>query len=208
MPAAVVSLYIQQGETFSRTAKFFNLTFHKATTSAPIVVGVSTVSIATGGTGVILAGDYVYFGSNTIPYLVEIGIADLSLGGVLTLATPLATAFPVGTALKINTIMDLTGCTARAQIGYPVPKTAKELTIPTQTIFQVMATFLCTISVPTGEVTYSLTNTETSAIRTTGEAYNQLTKYQWDFELRSAIGTVLRAFNGPVEVSPEVTKIE
>jgi hypothetical protein len=208
MPAAVVPLYIQQGETFSRTATFLTLSAHVAyNTNAIANVGTLSIPIAVGGTGVILAGDYVSFGTATQVYKVATGIADLSLGGSLVLTTPLTVAVPASTKLKINTRMNLTGFSARAQIGYPVPKTAKELATPTQTVFQIMATFLCTIDPLVGEVTYSLTDLETSAIKATGEAYNKLTTYQWDFELVDADDKVVRAFNGPVNVSPEVTKI-
>lgn len=209
MPATVVPLYIQQGETYSRTATFLALSLNTAiTTNAIIPVGTSSIPIAVGGSGAVVAGDYISFGTATIYYKVLTGIADLSLGGTIVLIKPLTVAVPVSTTIKVSSKMDLTGYTARAQIGYPIPKTAKELATPTQTIFQIMATFLCTVDAGEGTVTYSLTAAETSAIRATGEAYNQLTTYQWDFELVNSADEVVRAFNGPVTISPEVTKIE
>ena len=53
-----------------------------------------------------------------------------------------------------------------------------------------------------GEITISLTDTQTSALNPNTSA----SKYVWDMELTSSGGQVTRLLEGSVEVSPEVTR--
>ena len=65
----------------------------------------------------------------------------------------------------------------------------------------------CTILDATaGQLQIKLTATETSAIPATGTNYANVTEYYYDVEMESESGTVWRLMNGPIYVSPEVTK--
>jgi hypothetical protein len=58
-----------------------------------------------------------------------------------------------------------------------------------------------------GEITMSLTATETSALAATGAAYDKPTRYVYDIEFVGAtVEDVDRILNGAAFVSPEVTK--
>jgi hypothetical protein len=93
--------------------------------------------------------------------------------------------------------INLTGYTARASVR------------PTADSTTITCAFLCTFDPDraTGKITISLTDTQTSAIPTTGKtAYDKYAKYQWDMEIVDSLGSVIRLLNGGVEVSPEVTR--
>lgn len=58
------------------------------TNNAGYAVGATTITLASAGTGTILAGDYITFAGDTNKYLVVSGDADVSGGGTITLAAP------------------------------------------------------------------------------------------------------------------------
>lgn len=59
------------------------------TNNAGYAVGATTITLASAGTGTILAGDYITFATDTgNKYLVVSGDADVSNGGTITLAAP------------------------------------------------------------------------------------------------------------------------
>ena len=57
-------------------------------------VGATSIGIAATGTGKINAGQVIKFKGDDNGYLVQTGIDDISLGGTITLATPLRVAIP------------------------------------------------------------------------------------------------------------------
>ena len=90
---------------------------------------------------------------------------------------------------------DLTDYEFRMQIRTSAQSTTI-IAEPTCTILDAMA----------GELQIKLTATETSVIPATGAGYADVTEYYYDVEMESAAGTVWRLMNGPIYVSPEVTK--
>lgn len=58
------------------------------TDNAGYAVGATTLTLASAGTGTILAGDYVTFAGDTNKYLVITGDADVSNGGTIVIAAP------------------------------------------------------------------------------------------------------------------------
>jgi hypothetical protein len=58
------------------------------TNSAGYAVGTTTLTLASAGTGTILAGDVITFAGDTNQYLVVSGDADVSNGGTITIAQP------------------------------------------------------------------------------------------------------------------------
>jgi len=58
------------------------------TDNAGYAVGATTITLASAGTGTILAGDVITFAGDTNKYLVVSGDADVSNGGTITLAAP------------------------------------------------------------------------------------------------------------------------
>lgn len=72
------------------------------TDTAGYSVGDTVITLASAGTGTIIAGDVIRFGSGTDQYLVVSGDADVSGGGTITLAAPgLRVALP-GSAVAIT----------------------------------------------------------------------------------------------------------
>lgn len=68
------------------------------TNNAGYAVGATVITLASAGTGTILAGDYVTFAGDTNKYLVVSGDADVSGGGTITLSAPgLRVAIPAST---------------------------------------------------------------------------------------------------------------
>lgn len=198
MVAGVYKLYIQQGETFSKDILLTNIKKVRCgNVSAQSLQYSSSVIITTGGLGAIATGDYISFSTDnyTNKYKVTTGIADLSLGGTITLASQLLDMIDTGISVQVYSVFDLTGYTARAQLR------------PTADSSTLTATFTCSISSPTnGIITISLTDTQTSAIPTTGKKYyNSYGSFTWDLEIVSG-GVVSRILNDSVDVSPEVTK--
>lgn len=57
-----------------------------------------------------------------------------------------------------------------------------------------------------GEITLSLTATETAAISVMGATSREVASYVYDLKVTHAGGEVERVLNGAVNVSPEVTK--
>ena len=57
-----------------------------------------------------------------------------------------------------------------------------------------------------GVFTINLSSTQTANIPTTGKAFNQVSKYQYDIYLTDANDNSYRALQGMVEVSPSVTE--
>lgn len=58
------------------------------TNTAGYAVGATVITLASAGTGTILAGDYVTFAGDTNRYLIVSGDADVSGGGTITIAQP------------------------------------------------------------------------------------------------------------------------
>jgi len=66
-------------------------------------IGTTTITLASAGTGTIIAGDRVTFAGDTVKYVVTSGDADVSNGGTITIASPgLLTAIPASaTAITV-----------------------------------------------------------------------------------------------------------
>jgi len=58
------------------------------TNNAGYAVGTTTITLASAGTGTLLAGDYVTFAGDSNIYCLTSGSADVSAGGTITLAAP------------------------------------------------------------------------------------------------------------------------
>jgi len=58
------------------------------TNNAGYAVGATVITLASAGTGTILAGDYITFAGDSNKYLVVSGDADVSNGGTITIAEP------------------------------------------------------------------------------------------------------------------------
>lgn len=58
------------------------------TNNAGYAIGATVITLASAGTGTILAGDIVYFSGDTRGYVVVSGDADVSNGGTITIAAP------------------------------------------------------------------------------------------------------------------------
>jgi hypothetical protein len=68
------------------------------TNNAGYAVGATTITLASAGTGTILAGDFVSFAGDATKYRVVTGDADVSGGGSITIAAPgLKVAIPAST---------------------------------------------------------------------------------------------------------------
>lgn len=75
-----------------------------ATTDATgYAIGTTTITLASAGTGTIIAGDRVTFAGDTVKYVVSSGDADVSNGGTITIESPgLLTAIPASaTAITV-----------------------------------------------------------------------------------------------------------
>ena len=73
------------------------------TNTAGYAVGAKTITLASAGTGTIVAGDYVTFAGDTNKYLITAGDTDVSNGGTITIAAPgLRVAIPASaTAITV-----------------------------------------------------------------------------------------------------------
>lgn len=76
------------------------------TTAAGFAPGVTTVALAAGGTGSILAGDVITFAGDTNQYIVVTGLANVAAGGNIVIAAPgLLQAIPAAlTALSVSAL--------------------------------------------------------------------------------------------------------
>lgn len=84
-----------------------------STNNAGYAKGATVITLASAGTGTILAGDYITFAGDTNKYLVVSGDADVSNGGTITLAAPgLRVAIPAS-----NTVITTVGNSVR-NIGF------------------------------------------------------------------------------------------
>jgi hypothetical protein len=84
-----------------------------STNNAGYAKGATTFTLASAGTGTILAGDYITFAGDTNKYLVTSGDADVSGGGSITIALPgLRQAIPAS-----NTAITTVGSSVR-NIGF------------------------------------------------------------------------------------------
>lgn len=73
------------------------------TDAAGYAVGATTITLASAGTGTILAGDVISFAGDTNKYLVVTGDADVSGGGTITIAGPgLRVAISGATAITLQ----------------------------------------------------------------------------------------------------------
>ena len=73
------------------------------TNAVGYAIAATTITLASAGTGTILAGDYIRFAGQTTSYLVATGDADVSNGGTVVLAAPgLVAAIPAAaTAITV-----------------------------------------------------------------------------------------------------------
>ena len=101
-------------ETVQRTCTYG--TASGATTNAAgYASGVGTVTLASAGTGSINVGDVVQFGSDTTPYTVTSGDADVSGGGSISFTPNLVTAIPASaTAIAVGQVAALTAAQYKA----------------------------------------------------------------------------------------------
>jgi len=64
-------------------------TFANGTTNATgYAVGSTSITLAAAGTGTLLVGDLINFGNDPTEYRITVGLADISLGGAITIAAP------------------------------------------------------------------------------------------------------------------------
>lgn len=80
-----------------------------STNNAGYAVGSTTFTLASAGTGTILAGDYITFAGDSNKYLVTSGDADVSGGGSITIAEP---GIRIAIAAS-NTVITTVGTSAR-----------------------------------------------------------------------------------------------
>lgn len=74
------------------------------TNAAGYAIGATVITLASAGTGTILAGDYITFAGDTRKYLVVSGDADVSNGGSITLGAPGLKAAIAASATAITMI--------------------------------------------------------------------------------------------------------
>ncbi len=84
-----------------------------STNNAGYAIGATTITLASAGTGTILAGDYVTFAGDTNKYLVITGDADVSNGGSIVISAP---GLRVAIAAS-NTVITTVGSAVR-NIGF------------------------------------------------------------------------------------------
>lgn len=85
------------------------------TTNAGFAVGVTTIALASAGTGTILAGDVITFAGDSNKYVVVTGDADVSNGGSIVIAAPgLRQAIPAAaTAITVSASHDVSTAMTR-----------------------------------------------------------------------------------------------
>lgn len=74
------------------------------TNSAGYAIGATTITLASAGTGTIVAGDIITFAGDTNKYLVVTGDADVSNGGTFVLAAPGLKKALAASAIAITTV--------------------------------------------------------------------------------------------------------
>ncbi|MGV8864094.1 MAG: P22 coat - protein 5 family protein [Pseudomonas sp.] len=89
------------------------------TNTTGYAVGATAITVASAGTGGVLAGDIITFGGDSTKYVVAAGDADVSNGGVITLAAPgLRKAIPAAaTAITVITGSTRSAAFARSAIA-------------------------------------------------------------------------------------------
>ena len=71
-------------------------TFANGTTNAAgYAVGSTSITLAAAGTGTLLVGDLINFGNDPTAYRVTVGLADISIGGAITITPGLALGWPI-----------------------------------------------------------------------------------------------------------------
>lgn len=105
--------------------------------------------------------------------------------------------FMLGFALKLNgSAWNLTGYTVRASLRDNLGQTGAKL-----------ADFTATwVDQATGKFTLGLSALQTSALPFTGFTHLDKMRYQWDVELVSGTGAVIRLCSGFAMISGEATK--
>lgn len=78
------------------------------TNDAGYAVGATEITLASAGTGTILAGDYITFAGDTNKYLVVTGDADVSGGGTIEIAKP-GLRVAIGAATTAITVVEPSG---------------------------------------------------------------------------------------------------
>lgn len=91
---------------------------------------------------------------------------------------------------------DLTGYTGRSQVRNKASETGSPLATPT----------IAVVDAATRRFSIAMTSLQTTGLPTTGDKYNNKSVFVYDVEFENAGGTVFRACNGTLSVSPEVTK--
>ncbi|MDX1352824.1 MAG: P22 phage major capsid protein family protein, partial [Thiomicrorhabdus sp.] len=81
-------------------------------------IGSTTITLASAGTGTILAGDLITFAGDTNKYLVTSGDADVSGGGTITLAAPGLRVAIAASATAITVVKDATTLDYTANLGF------------------------------------------------------------------------------------------
>jgi hypothetical protein len=88
------------------------------TNTAGYAVGATAITLASAGTGTILAGDIITFAGDTNSYVVAVGDSDTSNGGIITLTAPgLRKAIPAAaTAITLTAASTRNAAFARSAI--------------------------------------------------------------------------------------------
>lgn len=110
-----------------------------ATTDATgYAAGTVTITLASAGTGTILAGDVITFAGDTTKYIVVTGNADVSAGGTITIAAPgLKTAIPASaTAITLSAAYTANMAFSRSsiQLATRFPESPEDGDLATDTI--------------------------------------------------------------------------
>jgi hypothetical protein len=101
---------IQQGVTAGTGAS-------ATTDNAGYAIGATTITLASAGTGTIIAGDLVSFAGDPDKYMVATGDADVSGGGTIVLAIGLKQAIPAAaTAITVSAASTRSMCFARSAL--------------------------------------------------------------------------------------------
>jgi len=101
---------IQQGVTAGTGAS-------ATTDNAGYAIGATTITLASAGTGTIIAGDLVSFAGDPDKYMVATGDADVSGGGTIVLAIGLKQAIPASaTAITVSAASTRSMCFARSAL--------------------------------------------------------------------------------------------
>jgi len=88
------------------------------TDAAGYAVGATTITLASAGTGTILAGDVITFAGDTNKYVVTSGNADVSSGGTITIGAPGLRVAIGASATAITVVKDATTLDYTANLAF------------------------------------------------------------------------------------------